>query len=199
MASRLRFHPSPPRTRRAQLRHRALLLTSHQGLCVLSCWKRFRPGSQVPNAVISVQPQPLIEPLPTPPLPADGRHCQVVRASHWTLACEQQGSFAPAALPAFIARMSPSDSLPPSAHFPGGCPVIALTSLPVISHRGGEGLSSCATRPCHHAAANHPAGARAVHPPDTPSSYCLRPHGCGLGLRIFSLSRPPRVYRITAW
>jgi hypothetical protein len=70
--------------------------------------------------------------------------------------------------------MSPSDTLPPSAHFPRGCPVIAPTTLPAISHRGGEGLSSCATRPCHHAAANHPAGVRTTLLPDTSSPCCLR-------------------------
>jgi hypothetical protein len=70
--------------------------------------------------------------------------------------------------------MSPSDSLPPSAHFPGGCLVIAPTTLPGISPRGGEGLSSCATRPCHHAAANHPAGVRTALLPETPPPCCLR-------------------------
>ena len=67
----LRLHSPPPRTGHEELPHPALLLTSHQGLCVLSCRERFRPDSQVLEAVVFVQPQLLIEPLPTPPLPAE--------------------------------------------------------------------------------------------------------------------------------
>ncbi len=70
---RLRLHPPPPRTGRGELPHPALLLTAHFtprligliALGALSAWPR------VPNAVVVVQPQPPIQPLPTPPLPAE--------------------------------------------------------------------------------------------------------------------------------
>ena len=65
--------------------------------------------------------------------------------------------------------------LPPAVGpLPEGHSVIGPTQLPMLSHRGGEDLSSSVTRPCHHAAANHPAGVRTTFLPDMPSSCCLR-------------------------
>jgi hypothetical protein len=48
--------------------------------------------------------------------------------------------------------------------------------------------------PGSRAVANHPAGAthRVIRLDD--GSCSLRPHGCGLGLRVYSLSGPPRVH-----
>jgi hypothetical protein len=70
---------------------------------------------------------------------------------------KQQGRFAPRALPRFIATSGPSDSLSPSARFPG-VPGYTAYLAPPISQRDEEGLSSCSARPCHHAVDNHPAG-----------------------------------------
>jgi hypothetical protein len=70
---------------------------------------------------------------------------------------EQQGPFAPRALPRFAATAGPSATLSPSADFPGS-PVIRPTQLPRISPRDEEGFSSCSLCPCRRAVANHPAG-----------------------------------------
>src|SRR5262249_38653349 len=70
---------------------------------------------------------------------------------------EQQGPFAPRALPRFAATAGPSATLSSSADFPGS-PVIRPTQLPRISPRDEEGFSSCSLCPCRRAVANHPAG-----------------------------------------
>jgi len=48
------FQPPPPQTRRARFEHRAFLLPSHRGLCVLSCWEHFRDRLHVPDLVVIV-------------------------------------------------------------------------------------------------------------------------------------------------
>ena len=70
---------------------------------------------------------------------------------------EQQGPFAPRALPRFVATADPSATLSSSADFPV-LPVIRPTQLPRISPRDEEGFSSCSLCPCRRAVANHPAG-----------------------------------------
>lgn len=70
---------------------------------------------------------------------------------------KQQGRFAPRALLRLVATTDPSDSLSPSARFPG-VPGYTAYLAPPISQRDEEGLSSCSARPCHHAVDNHPAG-----------------------------------------
>src|SRR4029453_5433651 len=66
-----RFQPPPRQTQRADFPHCAFLLASHQGLWDLSCWERFRPLSWALPPVVLEQAQVLVEPLPTPPLPAE--------------------------------------------------------------------------------------------------------------------------------
>src|SRR5918996_3851682 len=66
----LRFQLPPPRTQRADLPHYALLHHSHQGLWDLSYWSRFRRG-QPSQAVPIKEPDPLVQPALTPPLPAE--------------------------------------------------------------------------------------------------------------------------------
>ena len=98
---------------------------------------------------------------PSQVLQTDGRFCHrpclpVVGGVH-----EQQGPFAPRALPRFVATTGPSATLSPSAHFPG-CPGYTAYLAPPISRRGEEGFSSCSTRPCHRAAA--------LTPPECPAA-----------------------------
>jgi hypothetical protein len=64
-----RFQPPPRQTQRADFPHCAFLLASHQGLWDLSGWERFQPWALHP--VVFEQAQMLVEPLPTPPLPAE--------------------------------------------------------------------------------------------------------------------------------
>ena len=49
--------------------HCALLFASRPGLWDLSCWSSFRHGP--PDLVAVEQPQGFVQPLPTPPLPAE--------------------------------------------------------------------------------------------------------------------------------
>ena len=74
-----------------------------------------------------------------------------VVARTWT---QQQGPFAPRALPRFIATAGPSATFSPSTDFPA-LPVIRFPAL-WISPRDEEGFSSCLTCPCHRAVANAP-------------------------------------------
>jgi hypothetical protein len=67
---------------------------------------------------------------------------------------QQQGLFAPRALPRFTATTGPSVTLSPSTDFPV-LPVIRFPH-PQISPRDEEGFSSCLMRPCHRAVANAP-------------------------------------------
>ena len=64
-----RFQPPPRRTQRADFPHCALLFASPQGLWDLSCWGDFR--HRPPHLVAVVQPQRFVQPLRTPPLPAE--------------------------------------------------------------------------------------------------------------------------------
>ena len=61
---------------------------------------------------------------------------------------------------------------------------------PEISPRGKEGFSSCSVCPCRHAVATTPPKYTVVS-----ASFQMfmlpSPYGCGLGLRRYSLSRPP--------
>src|SRR5271169_6784083 len=64
-----RFQPPPRRTQRADFPHCALLFASPQGLWDLSCWGDFR--HRPPNLVAVVKPQRFVQPLRTPPRPAE--------------------------------------------------------------------------------------------------------------------------------
>ena len=63
----------------------------------------------------------------------------------------QQGSFAPRALPRFLATASPAATVSSSADFPGS-PVIRPTWLRRFLERDEDGFSSCSICPCHRAA-----------------------------------------------
>src|SRR6516162_6170795 len=69
---------------------------------------------------------------------------------------EQQGPFAPRALPRLDATAGPSATLSPPADFPG-CPVIRPALFPRFRGRREEGVPSCSACPCHRAAATTPA------------------------------------------
>ena len=64
-----RFQLPPRRTVRAAFPHTALLAL-RQGLCDLSSGSAFRHGLD-PDPVVSKQPKPVVQPRPTPPLPAE--------------------------------------------------------------------------------------------------------------------------------
>ena len=66
----LRFQPPPLRTQRADFPHYALLHTSPQGLWDLSRWGRFG-RSLARDAVLAEETEFLVQPSPTPPLPAE--------------------------------------------------------------------------------------------------------------------------------
>lgn len=90
----------------------------------------------IPDSVVVVEPQGLVQPPPIPPLPAevslrlgvyppsqllqtDGRLRHLVLASLVDEGItKQQGPFAPRALPRFLANTSPSATLSPSTDFP---------------------------------------------------------------------------------
>src|SRR6478736_3538190 len=59
---------------------------------------------------------------------------------------EQQGPFAPRALPRLVATAGPSATLSPPADFPG-CPVIRPGLLRRFRERGEEGFPSCSASP----------------------------------------------------
>ena len=63
-----RFQLPPRQTQRADFPHCAFLLVSCEGLWDLSHWERFRLRPTHP--VVVKQPQSVIQPPPTPPLPA---------------------------------------------------------------------------------------------------------------------------------
>ena len=102
---------------------------------------------------------------------------------------EQQGPFAPRALPRLDATAGPSATLSPSADFPGS-PVIRPTWL--RRFRGGTRRASPVAR-CVLVTVPSLPPRRSVPPrqPACDGPCCLRPHGCGLGLRGFALSGPP--------
>src|SRR5262245_50990796 len=64
-----RYQLPPRRTQRAVFPHYAHLFASPQGLWDLSCWGSFR--LQPPDLVVVEQLQVFVQPLPTPPRPAE--------------------------------------------------------------------------------------------------------------------------------
>ena len=123
-------------------------------------------------------------------LQIDGRLCHLAPASRvGGGVAEQQGPFAPRALPRLVATAGPSATLSPSADFPGS-PVIRPTWL--RRFRGGTRRASPVARRVLVTVPSLPPR-RSVPPrqPDCDGPCCLRPHGCGLGLRGFALSGPP--------
>ena len=79
------------------------------------------------------------------------------------------------------------------SRLPGGAGYTAYPAS-ALSGRDEEGFSSCLMGPGARAVANHPAGATRGVNRFAIGSCCLRPHGCGLGLRGYSLSGPPLVH-----
>ena len=65
-------------------------------------------------------------------------------------------TFAPRALPRFIATTNLAATVSPLIDFPVE-PVIRPTLAPSISRWGEDGFSSCSACPCHRAVPNHPA------------------------------------------
>jgi len=187
----VRFQPPPRRTERAVFPHSALLPASRQGLCDQLWRQRFRRHAPTP-------PVPPSSAFPLAYIPRL-RSCRswVLFSGHPCLPCcresyEQQGPFAPRALPRFHATTSPSATLSSSADFPV-LPVIRPTQLPPF-RAGTRRVSPVArcilvvvpslTTPPERSAASIGC--------DGPC--CLRPHGCGLGLRDDALTGPPRVH-----
>src|SRR5436309_8242039 len=144
----VRLQPPPHRTARTDFPYAALLSASRHGLCDLSTRSAFG-RSPIADPIVSDAPEPFMEPRRTPPLPAeaairlvslrhdvdpppqvlqtDGRRDHAAPASHVVGgSAEQQGPFAPRALPRFVATTNPSATLSPSADFPGP-PVIRPT------------------------------------------------------------------------
>src|SRR2546422_2898086 len=146
----VRLQPPPHRTAQTDFPYAALLSASRHGLCDLSTRSAF-VRSPISDPVVSEEPRPFMEPRRTPPLPAeaairlvslrhdvdpppqilqtDGRRGHAAPASHVVGgSAEQQGPFAPRALPRFVATTNPSATLSPSDDFPGP-PVIRPTCL----------------------------------------------------------------------
>ena len=74
----------------------------------------------------------------------------------WPEEHEQQGPFAPAALPAFLATPDPSATVSSSAAFPG-VPGYTAYPAPPISRWDEDGFSSCSTCPVSPCCPYHPA------------------------------------------
>src|SRR6516165_7803135 len=100
----------------------------------------------------------------------------------------QQGSFAPRALPRFLATASPAATVSSSADFPG-FPVIRPTWLRRFLGRDEDGFSSCSTYPCHRAARNHPAGV---------TDRFGQPTACHAAFAPDQRARPPESFFIEA-
>src|SRR5262249_58663692 len=105
---------------------------------------------------------------------------------------EQQAPFAPREFPRLVATTGPSATLSSSADFPV-LPVIRPTQLPPF--RAGTRRASPVARRVLVVVPS------LTTPPERPAASigcdgpcCLRPHGCGLGLRDYALSGPPRVH-----
>ena len=102
----------------------------------------------------------------------------------------QQGSFAPRALPRFIATASPAATVSSSADFPGS-PVIRPTWLRRFLGRDEDGFSSCSTCPCHRATRNHPAGVASRLGQPAARHAAFAPHQRARPPVFNFLSRPP--------
>ncbi len=66
-----RFQPPPHRTQHADFPHYALLHTSGQGLCDLSCWGHCRRGREITDPIIAKESESFVDPPSTPSLPAE--------------------------------------------------------------------------------------------------------------------------------
>jgi hypothetical protein len=135
---------------------------------------------------LDVQPPPQV-------LQTDGRHCQGAPAFRVVGdVAEQQGPFAPRALPRLFTTSGPSATLSSSADFPGA-PVIRPTLL--HRFRGGTRRASPVARRALVTVLSLPT------PPEWPAAPASlrRPmlpsrSSCTLGLRGSALSRPSRVH-----
>src|SRR5262249_43401982 len=105
---------------------------------------------------------------------------------------EQQGPFAPRALPRFRATTGPSATLSSSADFPV-LPVIRPTQLPPfrVGTRRASPVARCVlvVVPSLTTPPERPAASTGLRRAVQPS-----PYSCGLGLRGYALSGPPRVH-----
>jgi hypothetical protein len=156
------------------------------------------------------QPQGALQPVPTPPPPAEVLKFPSETAEHVGLRLDvyspsqvlqtngcfyhsplppwvsenrkQQGPFAPRTLLRFLATTGPSATLSSSIDFLGS-PVIRLPAPP-ISRRDEEGFSSCLAHPCHRAAANTPPEC-SVASVSCAGPCCLRPFGAGSAPGVF--------------
>src|SRR5262249_37518845 len=185
--------PPPRRTGQAVLPHPALLSASPPGLCDLPQRQRFRRHSAAYSTWSA-----RIQPSPGRISPRSGLADRwVLFSGHPCLPCcrrshGQQGPFAPRALPRFAATTGPSATLSPSADFPV-LPVIRPTQLPPfpVGTRRASPVPRCVLVPLPSLTA----------PPErSAASIGLRravlpsPYSCGLGLRGYALSGPPRVH-----
>src|ERR1039457_5311554 len=66
-----RFQFPPRQSEHADFPHSAFLPASPLGLCDLSGWERFRHQTGATNTVLVKQSQFIVQPAPTPPLPAE--------------------------------------------------------------------------------------------------------------------------------
>ena len=132
---------------------------------------------QAPEPPVRVSLRLDVDPPPQV-LQTDGRLCHVAPASHVVGGiAEQQGPFAPRALPRFLATTDPSATLSPSADFPGA-PVIRPTWL--RRFRGGTRRASpVARRVLVTVPSLPPRRSGPPRQPDCDGPCCLRPSSTG--------------------
>ena len=147
-------------------------------LAVVRCPQRLQlryVHVQAPEPLGLVGLRLVVEPPPQV-LQTDGRHCQIAPAFRVVGGtAEQQGPFAPRALPRFTATAGPSATLSPSAHFPGALVIGPIASADFA--RGEEGFSSGSTCPRHRAVAPTPPEG-SPRQPDCGESCGLRRQHC---------------------
>jgi hypothetical protein len=110
----------------------------------------------------------------------------------WPKSYEQQGPFAPRELPRLVATTGPSATLSSSADFPV-VPVIRPTQLPPfpVGTRRVSPVARCVlvAVPSLRTPPERPAASIGLRRVVLPS-----PYSCGLGLRDYALTGPPRVH-----
>jgi hypothetical protein len=149
-----RLQPPPPRTAQTDIPYAALLPASRHGLCDLPAGSAFR-HRPIPDPITSEETEPRLGAMPystsssrirlrrdvdPPPqvLQTDGRRYHAAPASRVVGGnAEQQGPFAPRALPRLLATAGPSATLSPSAHFPGSLVIGPTHSADFAAGRGG--------------------------------------------------------------
>jgi len=176
--------------------HWAVLLASRQGLCDLSRWQHFR---------FLVVPYCLVQPLPTPSVPAESAF-----ASTYILrlrSCRLMDAFVISSLPPILLEELPtagplcSPGITPVHRYYGPIrhplafdPFPSVNGYgaylsPVISPWGEEGFSSCLACPRHHAVA--------TTPPEWVSRQC-QPSAAHAAFAPGSQARPPGLHTFEA-